>query len=540
MNVKQKEEQQEKPIIRCAIYTRKSISDGLERDFTTLDAQRESCESYIASQKNSGWICLPEKYDDGGFTGANTDRPALQKLMADIKAGTVNCVVVYKVDRLSRSLLDFAELLSIFEENNITFVSVTQHFNTQNSMGRLTLNILLSFAQFEREIISERTRDKMCAAKRKGKWLGGHPPLGYDVDKKERKLIINPKEAEIVREIFDLYLEKCSIMAVTKILNEKGYLTKLHESKKGKSFGGITFKISSVQRLLRNVLYMGKVQHLDILYPGEQEAIVSEEIFQKAQEMLAKNKPEWSMAKTNKHVGLLSGILRCKSCNCAMYFTYQVKEDKYKYHYYLCINAIKRGYQSCPVRLVNARKIEEKIVELLRATASFPKLDAKTWELLTLKEKIPILKSIIKEASYDWKKQILEIALREGIRKYEFPVDIKDLKNQPSFLNQEKINKEPKLKQNLILAHQIQKVISEGRVKDLKQMANCLNMSNIKVYVVMNLLLLAPDIQEEILLDENESLFSVPEYKINEISRQMSWAKQKEMWQVLFKNPAEK
>ena len=198
-------EPKEKRIVNCAIYTRKSVSDGLERDFTTLDAQRESCESYIASQKNEGWICLPEEYDDGGFTGANTDRPALQRMMTDIKANKINCVVVYKVDRLSRSLLDFAELLSTFEAHNVTFVSVTQHFNTQNSMGRLTLNILLSFAQFEREIISERTRDKMGAAKRKGKWIGGRPPLGYNIDKDKHKLVINPKEAELVRKIFDTY-----------------------------------------------------------------------------------------------------------------------------------------------------------------------------------------------------------------------------------------------------------------------------------------------------------------------------------------------
>ena len=171
----------EKPKINCAIYTRKSIADGLDRDFTTLDAQRESCESYIASQKNEGWLCLPDNYDDGGFTGANTDRPALQKLLSDIKTNKVSCVVVYKVDRLSRSLLDFAELLSLFEKHNVTFVSVTQHFNTQSSMGRLTLNILLSFAQFEREIISERTRDKMAASKKKGKWVGGRPPLGLSL-----------------------------------------------------------------------------------------------------------------------------------------------------------------------------------------------------------------------------------------------------------------------------------------------------------------------------------------------------------------------
>src|SRR3989338_7784663 len=212
--------------IYCAIYTRKSTSEGLDQDFTSLDNQRESAENYVNSQKSEGWIILPEKYDDGGYTGANTERPALQKLIADIKEGKINCVVVYKVDRLSRSLLDFVQLLELFEKHNVVFISVTQAFNTNSSMGRLTLNILLSFAQFEREIISERVKDKMGAARKKGKWLGGRPILGYELDKVNRKLIINAKGAKIVREVFDLYLKEKSYLLVAKILNEKAYLTK--------------------------------------------------------------------------------------------------------------------------------------------------------------------------------------------------------------------------------------------------------------------------------------------------------------------------
>ena len=176
--------------IKCAIYTRKSTNEGLEKDFTTLDAQRESAENYIKSQKDAGWTIIREKYNDGGYTGANTERPALKKLLDDIRAGKIDCVVVYKVDRLSRSLLDFTKLLEFFDQNSVTFVSVTQHFNTQSSMGRLTLNILLSFAQFEREMISERTKDKMGAARKKGKWVGGQPILGYDLDRENHKIII--------------------------------------------------------------------------------------------------------------------------------------------------------------------------------------------------------------------------------------------------------------------------------------------------------------------------------------------------------------
>src|SRR4051812_39590296 len=196
-----------KPTVRCAIYTRKSTEEGLEKEFNSLDAQRESGEAFIKSQIHEGWSCLPENYDDGGFTGGNMERPALRRLLADIEAGRIDCVVVYKVDRLSRSLLDFARMMEVFDKHRISFVSVTQQFNTTHSMGRLTLNILLSFAQFEREIISERTRDKIAATRRKGKWSGGLPVLGYDVDERGTRLLVNEDEAARVRAIFALYLE---------------------------------------------------------------------------------------------------------------------------------------------------------------------------------------------------------------------------------------------------------------------------------------------------------------------------------------------
>ena len=202
------------PRMRCAIYTRKSTEEGLDQEYNTLDAQRDSGEAYIRSQAQEGWECLSDRYDDGGFTGGNMDRPALKRLMADIEAGKVDCVVVYKVDRLSRSLLDFARMMEVFEKHHVSFVSVTQQFNTSTSMGRLVLNVLLSFAQFEREMISERTRDKIAATRRKGKWSGGMPLLGYDVDPRGSKLFVNEDEAARVRAIFELYLEHQSLMPV--------------------------------------------------------------------------------------------------------------------------------------------------------------------------------------------------------------------------------------------------------------------------------------------------------------------------------------
>ena len=223
--------------VRCAVYTRKSTSEGLDQEFNSLDAQREAAEAFIASQAHEGWICLPTRYDDGGFSGATIDRPALRRLLADIEAGKIDCVVTYKVDRLSRSLLDFAKLMETFDKHQVSFASVTQQFNTAQSMGRLVLNVLLSFAQFEREIISERTRDKMAATRRKGKWSGGRPLLGYDLDPLHRKLVVNEEEASRVREIFRLFLKKRALWPVVKELHHRGWRAQV-AGQPAPAFGG--------------------------------------------------------------------------------------------------------------------------------------------------------------------------------------------------------------------------------------------------------------------------------------------------------------
>ncbi len=230
--------QAQPPVVRCAIYTRKSTEEGLEQEFNTLDAQRESAEAYIVSQQREGWTCVPDRYDDGGYTGGNMDRPALQQLVQDIRAGKIDCVIVYKVDRLSRSLLDFSRMMEVFDKHQVSFVSVTQQFNTATSMGRLVLHVLLSFAQFEREIISERTRDKIAAARRKGKWSGGRPLLGYDVSAQGSKLIVNPEEAERVQQIYQLYLQKRSLLPVVDVLAKRGWVNKAWTTRKGAVVGG--------------------------------------------------------------------------------------------------------------------------------------------------------------------------------------------------------------------------------------------------------------------------------------------------------------
>jgi site-specific DNA recombinase len=525
-------ETKHKKQINCAIYTRVSTSEGLEQEFTSLDNQRESAESYIQSQKSEGWALLPDHYNDGGYTGANTERPALKRLLDDIKKGNIHCVVVYKVDRLSRSLLDFSQLLEFFEQNNVAFVSVTQAFNTNTSMGRLTLNILLSFAQFEREIISERTRDKMGAARKKGKWVGGRPPLGYDLDRINHKLIINPGEAKIVTEIFNLYLEKRSLLLVAMALNEKNYTTKSYTALKGAKFGGNKFNNTSVQLIVKNALYTGRVSYKGQLYPGEHERIISDEVFKRTQEILGNNRRERKIAGNTKHIGLLNNILRCKACNSTMYCIYTIR-GKNKYNYYLCMNAQKRGYKNCPTKLISAQIMEGKFMEFLRKVIKDSRIEANAWDALTLSDKIPIIKSIVSAAHYDGNNETLEIVLHKSEINHSFSLRLAELKHVPHHRRQAEISSQPWVRQNLILAHQINQITHE-RSCNLRDIAQWIGMAHARVCQIANMLLLSSKIQEEILLSDNKALFSVPEYKLRDITTEADWNKQQELWNNLL------
>ena len=272
---------------RCAIYTRKSTDEGLEQNFNSLDAQRAACEAYIQSQAGEGWECLPQVYDDGGWSGGNMERPALKRLLAEISKGQVDIVVVYKVDRLTRSLTDFARIVETFDNNEASFVSVTQAFNTTNSMGRLTLNVLLSFAQFEREVTGERIRDKIAASKARGIWMGGGIPKGYDLG--DRKLDVNPIEAEQVRYIFKRYLELNSLISLAKDLDQNNIRSKRWTARSGKERGGYLYDPSGLSYLLRNRIYLGQITHKDKSYPGEHDAIIETDLFQQVQDRLAAN-----------------------------------------------------------------------------------------------------------------------------------------------------------------------------------------------------------------------------------------------------------
>ncbi len=295
------------PKLRCALYTRKSSEEGLEQDFNSLDAQREACEAFVASQKREGWVLLPEMYDDGGFSGGTLERPAFQRLLSDVSAGKVDVVVVYKVDRLTRSLSDFAKIVEVFDKNAVSFVSVTQQFNTTSSMGRLTLNILLSFAQFEREVTGERIRDKIAASKKKGMWMGGQPPLGYDV--KDRKLVVNAQEAETVRHIFRRYRELKSVRLLKADLDAHGIVSKARKAADGSAYGSKPLARGALYLMLQNRVYRGETVHKDKSYPGEHDAIVDERLWNEVQVILRTNRIERADGRTDNRPSMLAGLL---------------------------------------------------------------------------------------------------------------------------------------------------------------------------------------------------------------------------------------
>jgi DNA invertase Pin-like site-specific DNA recombinase len=325
--------------MRGAIYTRKSTEEGLEQDFNSLDAQREACEAFIASQKHEGWVMLPARFDDGGYSGGTLERPALKRLLADIRESKVDVVVVYKIDRLTRSLLDFAKIVEVFDAHGVSFVSVTQAFNTATSMGRLTLNVLLSFAQFEREVTGERIRDKIAASKKKGMWMGGYPPLGYDV--KDRKLVANETEAETVRYIFRRYQELHSVRLLKEHLDQTGVVSKRRVAPDGRTYGGKPIARGALYHMLQNRLYRGEIVHKNDAYPGEHAPIIDGELWQDVQKILAANRVDRGAGKDNPHLSLLAGLIFDAHCEL-MTPSHAVKKGN-RYCYYVSKNLVTGG-----------------------------------------------------------------------------------------------------------------------------------------------------------------------------------------------------
>jgi site-specific DNA recombinase len=361
--------------VRCAVYTRKSSEEGLELAFNSLDAQREACAAYIHSQRHEGWVALDERYDDGGSSGGTLERPALQRLIRDIEAGRVDTVVCYKIDRLSRSLTDFAKLVDVFEGNSVTFVSVTQSFCTTTSMGRLTLNILLSFAQFERELAGERIRDKFLASRKRGLWMGGSPPLRYDV--RDRKLIVNPAEAELVRLIFRRFLDLGSALLLIRELNAQGHHTKSWTTQAGTFREGRPFDKGTLYKILRNRTYIGLATHKGQSYPGEHEPIVDHATWDRVHEVLASNAKRRGNEARARTPAPLRGLMRCTHCGSAMTPTHTRRRGRL-YRYYVCLGASRRGHGTCPVRSMAASEVEGLVLGQVRRLLASPELVART------------------------------------------------------------------------------------------------------------------------------------------------------------------
>ena len=365
-----------KPVVRklrCAVYTRKSSEEGLEQEFNSLHAQREACESYIASQRSEGWVLVRDQYDDGGVSGGTLERPSLRRLLADIEDGLIDVVVVYKIDRLSRSLMDFSKLVEVFDRNGVTFVSVTQSFNTTTSMGRLTLNILLSFAQFEREVTGERIRDKIAASRRKGMWMGGVPPLGYEV--KDRKLVENPADAVHVRWVFARFIEIGSGTMLALELAERGVTTSR----------GHRIDKKFIYRMLNNCVYIGEAVHKGTSYPGEHAAIIDRDVWNKVHAILTES-PRKRAARTRADTpALLRGLLF--GPDGAAFSPTHTRKGGRLYRYYVSQTILKHGAGTCPVSRVPAGEIEAAVIDQLRAVFRQPEIVAGTWKTARMQDR---------------------------------------------------------------------------------------------------------------------------------------------------------
>ncbi|QKE40409.1 MAG: recombinase family protein [Ferrovum myxofaciens] len=359
-----------KPRKRCAVYCRVSSDERLDQEFNSIDAQKEAGQAYVASQRSEGWIPVADDYDDPGYSGGNIERPALKRLMADIERGLVDIVVVYKIDRLTRSLADFSKMVEVFERHGVSFVSVTQQFNTTTSMGRLMLNVLLSFAQFEREVTGERIRDKIAAAKRKGMWMGGVPPLGYDVD--NRLLIVNEAEAEVVRRIFEEMLTIGSPTKIASNLTAEGTTTKAWTTQEGQTRPGARIDKKYLHKLLRNRIYLGELSHKGNWYPGVHPAIIEPGLWGRVHEVLSRDGHVRSVeTKTRSRTdALLRGLLYSPSGE-RMYPTYS-RKNGCKYHYYVSKSESRFGASEKTYERLPALEIEEAIVAQIRTVLTSP------------------------------------------------------------------------------------------------------------------------------------------------------------------------
>ncbi|BDG76827.1 MULTISPECIES: recombinase family protein [Wolbachia] len=462
--------------VRCAIYTRKSNEDGLEQKFNSLDAQRVACEKYIKSRE--GWVALAKRYDDGGFSGKNLERPAIKELFEDVKGGEVDCVVVYTLDRLSRETKDSIEVTSFFRRHRVNFVAVTQIFDNNTPMGKFVQTVLSGAAQLEREMIVERVKNKIATSKEQGLWMGGTLPLGYDV--KDKELIINEKEAKVVSYIFERYLELKSMAELARELNSQGYRTKSD-----------IFKKATVRRIITNPIYMGKIRHYEKEYEGKHEAIIEEEKWQKAQELI-RNQP---YRKAKYEEALLKGIIKCKSCDVNMTLTYAKKESK-RYRYYVCNNHLRGKNCESINRTIVAGEVEKEVMK--KAEQLYEKWREKTeekieklWENLSFGKQKEVVKKLIKAV----------LVREDGIELYseleEKFISIKKKGKKCTVIEPEGKTNNALLKA-VVRAYLWKRELEEGKYGSVKELSAKINIGTRRIQQILRLNYLAPKIKEDI------------------------------------------
>lgn len=556
--------------LRCAVYTRKSTDEGLEQDFNSLDAQRDAGEAYIKSQQHEGWNLINTAYDDGGYSGGNLKRPALEKLIDDVKQKKVDVIVVYKVDRLSRSLHDFSKLVEIFDKYGVSFVSVTQAFNTTNSMGRLTLNILLSFAQFEREVTGERIRDKIKASKKKGIWMGGRLVLGYDV--KHRQLIINDKEASHVRTIYDLYLKLNSRDKILKELNNRNIKNKLWVTEKGKQVGGAPFTKTTLYGLLKNPIYIGKVKHKDNIYDGEHKAIIEQDIWDRVQEKLKKRAVNSEGRKNRTKPFLLRGKIFDPIGNkFSTSYTTKIKNGQKQFtRYYIIKSDAINGYTHGELKSLNADEIEQVARILLMETVKDTPHLYKQWHGLMPTYRNKVIKDTlirldvsktqikahfdtakikrIKSAFKNQKIGFVDNVQQKKQKTKSINVDVADKTTTCTFdyiyktyggkklitdadgyeISITKSNKSSNLINALVTAHQCHQHLKKGTITTVKDLA--LKMKRDRSYIskIIKLYYLSPKIKASILDGKQPRTITVQ--SLLKISDTIDWKKQETMF----------
>jgi DNA invertase Pin-like site-specific DNA recombinase len=537
-----------KPMLCCAIYTRKSSEEGLEQDFNSLHAQREACAAYIASQKHEGWQALKAHYDDGGFSGGNMERPALKRLLEDIETGKVNVVIVYKVDRLTRSLTDFAKIIERFDKHSVSFVSVTQQFNTTSSMGRLTLNVLLSFAQFEREVTSERIRDKVAASKKKGIWMGGFVPLGYDVT--NRKLLINTKEAQTVQHIYRRYLELGCVRLLKEDLDRQGIHSKVRGQK-----GGCSFSRGTLYNILSNPIYIGQIRHKETCHPGQHEAIIDQELWEQVQQHMASNSVEHKTRSRNAVSCPLTKKLFDVSGERLIPVHVNKKGRRYRYYISQSLAAGPKDASSNGWRLpgqeieqVIAHAVSEILLDNVAITTALQesgiaaqnipsalntaeKIQPDTADLInrfiqrvelrqdTIRLTLSLAPLVVPEMDSNAVTIIRDIPMRLKRRGMEMRLIIGGA--GPSRVDQT-------LLKTIVRAHKWFNDLASGRVHNMAEIASQEGVDNSYVSRVMNLAFLAPDIIDSIIAGRQPTDLSV-EKLTKRIDLPLDWTQQRQL-----------